>query len=127
MDDCDLATVRFEVEIVEERACADPGTIDDEIEGRIDILEFAEADIGINRAAGFLKTFGEIIEIDGRVGERDVEGEATRKFVRRGAQRRGYSRKRTRAERVRPIGDLNSVGSRTHTQLDHRHTGLRIF
>ena len=47
--------------------------------------------------------------------------------VRDGAQRRGYIRKKFRAERMRPIWNLNFTGARKGAQLDHGHAALRIL
>ncbi|MEY2526431.1 MAG: hypothetical protein QOE73_1202, partial [Verrucomicrobiota bacterium] len=85
---------------------------------------------------GFAKTLREIIEIDGRVGERDFHGEAALEDSRVDSKRcLGPSRtgifarhdKRTSVERVRPIGNLNFAGARKAAELEHGDAGLRIL
>ena len=56
--------MRLKIGIACEFAGADSGAIDHQIESWIDIFEFFKANVRFDLAAGFLKSVGEIIEID---------------------------------------------------------------
>jgi hypothetical protein len=63
--------VRFEVGIVHQTSCADAGTVDHDVEGRIDLLRFLEPDAGREFPACGKQTPSQIIEINRRIAERN--------------------------------------------------------
>src|SRR5438128_9654184 len=103
----------LEIRIPHKFAGTDSCAVDYKIEIAIDFFEFFEANIRVDFAACFLKTCGEIIEINGRVSKRDAQRETA--FEDR-PQASGYS---SSAKWNRPIRDLNFARARKLAQVDH--------
>ena len=75
--------MRFKIDIVHEVTRADSSAIDYHTEFWIDVFEFFEVNALIDCAAGFLKSIGEVVEINRGVHERNVEREAGGERTRR--------------------------------------------
>src|SRR5439155_9567985 len=107
-----LAAVRLEVDILNEFTRPDAGAVDDEIKNWADIFEFFKFNVAMDLAAGIEETFREMIEIDRRIHERNLECETTFE-CRDGRNDRS-------AERDRPLRNLD----RKSTRLNSSHVAI---
>ena len=120
--------MRLKIGIWYKRARTDAGAVDHQIELAADVFKFVKAHAVADRTAAGDKSISEIIEIDGRIHEWNGEAKATGKPVairsrriRDSAEHLRYrgSVKRMRAQRNRPVWDLDFARARKLTQFDH--------
>ena len=98
--------MRFKIDIAHQRARANTGAVNDEIEIAVDVFEIFETHATRDHSAAGDEAGGEVRKINSCIHQRDVHHEAA--FEGCGAQRRGYSRG---AEGNRPVRDRDFAGA----------------